>query len=37
MSAEITKTISEVLKLWADERQKKAVETLDSQFTLKPL
>lgn len=37
MSAEITKTISEVLKQWADERQKKAVETLDSQFTLKPL
>jgi hypothetical protein len=37
MSAEITATISEVLKQWADERQKKAVETLDSQFTLKPL
>ena len=37
MSAEITKTISEVLKLWADERQKKAVETLDSQFAVKPL
>jgi hypothetical protein len=37
MSAELTKTISEVLKLWADERQKKAVETLDKQFTLKPL
>ena len=37
MSAEITKTISEVLKQWADERQKKAVETLDSQFAVKPL
>ena len=37
MSAEITKTISEVLKQWADERQKKAVETLDSQFQVKPL
>jgi hypothetical protein len=37
MSAEITATISEVLKQWADERQKKAVETLDSQFQVKPL
>ena len=37
MSAEITATISEVLKQWADERQKKAVETLDSQFAVKPL
>jgi hypothetical protein len=37
MSAEITKTISEVLKQWADERQKKAVETLDKQFAVKPL
>jgi hypothetical protein len=37
MSAELTKTISEVLKQWADERQKKAVETLDSQFAVKPL
>ena len=37
MSAEITKTISEVLKQWADEREKKAVETLDSQFAVKPL
>jgi hypothetical protein len=37
MSAEITKTISELLKQWADERQKKAVETLDSQFAVKPL
>jgi hypothetical protein len=37
MSAELTATISEVLKQWADERQKKAVETLDSQFAVKPL
>ena len=37
MSAEITATISEVLKQWADERQKKAVETLDKQFAVKPL
>jgi hypothetical protein len=37
MSAELTKTISEVLKQWADERQKKAVETLDKQFAVKPL
>jgi hypothetical protein len=37
MSAELTATISEVLKQWADERQKKAVETLDKQFALKPL
>jgi hypothetical protein len=37
MSAEITATISEVLKQWADEREKKAVETLDSQFAVKPL
>jgi hypothetical protein len=37
MSAEITKTISEVLKLWALEREEKAIETLDSQFAVKPL
>jgi hypothetical protein len=37
MSAEITKLISQVLDDWADERQKKAVETLDSQFAVKPL
>jgi hypothetical protein len=37
MSAEITKTISEVLKQWALEREEKAIETLDSQFAVKPL
>ena len=37
MSAEITKTISEVLKQWALEREEKAIETLDSQFQVKPL
>jgi hypothetical protein len=37
MSAEITKTISEVLKQWAIEREEKAIETLDSQFQVKPL
>jgi len=37
MSAEITATISEVLKQWALEREEKAIETLDSQFAVKPL
>lgn len=37
MSAEITEKIAKVLKEWADDRVVTAIETLDSQFQVKPL
>ena len=37
MSAEITEKIGKALKEWADDRVVTAVETLDSQFQVKPL